>query len=411
MENQILEKYARLVVQSGVNIQKGQTLVVASPIECAPFTRLIAEQAYQAGARDVVINWKDEISSKIRFLQAPNEIFDEFPNWQKEFYLSYVREGAAFVSISASDPELLKDVDPGRIMRVQKASNTALEEYRERLMSNRNRWCVVSVPTPAWAKKVFAGLPEAEAVEALWSSIAKAVRVDTEDPVAAWEAHKAHLKNRLEFLNEAKFHSLHYRNSLGTDLTVALPEDHLWLGGSEFSPDGIEFIANMPTEEVFTLPRKNGVNGVIVSSKPLNYNGNLIDRFSLTLKEGRIIDCKAQVGEAILKKLVETDDGSHYLGEVALVPHASPISESNILFYNTLFDENASCHFAIGKAYPVCIKEGENKSKEELTQLGVNDSLVHVDFMIGTADLEIMGVTAEGKEVPVFKNGNFAFSR
>lgn len=409
MENQILEKYARLVVKSGVNIQKGQTLVVASPIECASFTRLIAQQAYEAGARDVVISWKDEITSKIRFLQAPDEIFDEFPNWQKEFYLSYVREGAAFVSISASDPELLKDVDPGRIMRSQKASNTALEEYRERLMSNRNQWCVVSVPTPAWAKKVFTGLPEAEAVEALWSSIAKAVRVDTEDPVAAWEAHKTHLKKSLEFLNTAKFRSLRYRNSLGTDVTVELPADHLWLGGSEFTPGGLEFIANMPTEEVFTLPAKNGVNGTIVSSKPLNYNGNLIDGFSFTLKEGRIVDCKAKTGEEILKKLVETDEGSHYLGEVALVPHASPISESNILFYNTLFDENASCHFAIGKAYPVCIKDGENKNKEELSSLGVNDSLVHVDFMLGTADLSITGLTADGKEVPVFVNGNFSF--
>ncbi|HMM21192.1 MAG TPA: aminopeptidase [Selenomonadales bacterium] len=411
MDSQMLEKYARLVVKSGVNIQKGQTLVVASPIEGAPFTRLIAEQAYQAGARDVVISWKDEISAKIRFLQAPEEIFDEYPKWQKEFYLSYVREGAAFVSISASDPELLKDVDPGRIMRAQKAGNIALEEYRERLMSNRNPWCVVAVPTPAWARKVFAGLPEAEAVEALWSAIAKAVRVDTADPVAAWAAHKANLKKNMDFLNTAKFRSLHYRNSLGTDLTVELPEDHLWLGGSEYTPEGLEFIANMPTEEVFTLPRKNGVNGTVVSSKPLNYNGNLIDRFSFTVKDGRIVASKAQTGGEILQKLVETDEGSHYLGEVALVPHASPISDSNILFYNTLFDENASCHFAIGKAYPVCLKEGETKSKEELARLGVNDSLVHVDFMVGTADLEITGVTAEGAEIPVFRNGNFALPR
>jgi aminopeptidase len=409
MDHTMLEKYARLIVKTGVNIQKGQTLVIASPIECAFFTRMIAQYAYEEGARDVVVAWKDELLSKIRFLQAPEEVFEEFPEWQKDFYLSYVKQGAAFVSIAASDPELLKDVNPGRLVKVQKASNTALKEYRERLMSNKNTWCVVSIPTKSWAKKVFSELSEDEAVAKLWDAILKTVRVDTQDPVAAWEEHKQNLKKSSDFLNSNQFQYLQYKNSLGTDLKIELPKNHIWLGGSEYTPEGLEFVANMPTEEVFTLPKKTGIQGTVVSSKPLNYNGNVIDHFSLTFKDGKIVDFTAEQGYEILKGLIETDEGSYYLGEVALVPYNSPISNSNILYFNTLFDENASCHLAIGKAYPVCIKDGENLAKEELEALGVNDSLVHVDFMIGTKDLEIIGTTAAGKEIPVFKNGDFAF--
>lgn len=409
MDDKMLEKYARLIVKTGVNIQKGQTLVIASPIECAVFTRMVAQYAYEEGARDVVVTWKDELLSKIRFLQAPEEVFEEFPEWQKEFYLSYVKQGAAFVSIAASDPELLKDVNPGRLVKVQKASNTALKEYRERLMSNKNSWCVVSIPTKSWAKKVFPDMPEEEAVKKLWDAILKTVRVDAKDPVAAWEEHKKHLKKSADFLNSNQFQYLQYKNSQGTDLKVELPEHHIWLGGSEYTPEGLEFVANMPTEEVFTLPKKTGIHGKVVSSKPLNYNGNVIDEFSLTFKDGKIVDFAAKQGYEVLKGLIETDEGSYYLGEVALVPFNSPISNSNILYFNTLFDENASCHLAIGKAYPVCIKDGENMTKEQLDTLGVNDSLVHVDFMIGTKDLEIMGTTASGKEIPVFKDGDFAF--
>lgn len=409
MDHILLEKYADLIVKTGVNIQQGQTLVIFSPIECAPFARTIAEVAYQTGARDVVISWKDELFSKIRFLQAPEEVFEEFPEWQKAFYTSYVKEGAAFISIAASDPELLKDVNPDRVAKVQKTSNIALKEYRERLMSNKNTWCVVSIPTQSWAKKVFPHLSEDEAIKALWEAIFKTVRVEEEDPVAAWDQHKKNLKVSAEFLNNHQFKFLRYKNSLGTELEIELPADHIWLGGSEYTTEGIEFIANMPTEEVFTLPKKTGANGIVVSSMPLNYNGNLIENFSLTFKNGKVVEFTAEKGYEVLKKLIETDEGSAYLGEVALVPYDSPISNAKILYFNTLFDENASCHLAIGKAYPICIKDGKNMSKEELDQLGVNDSLTHVDFMIGTHDLEIIGVTSAGKEIPVFKNGNFAF--
>ena len=409
MNDIMFKKYADLIVKIGVNLQEKQTLVIFSPIECAFFVRIIAKIAYEAGARDVVIQWKDELLSKIRFLHAPEEVFEEFPEWQKEFYLSYVKQGAAFISIAASDPELLKDVNPERVAKVQKTSSIALREYRERLMSNRNTWCVVSIPTQSWAEKVFPQLASDKAVEKLWESIFQTVRVDTKDPVNAWNEHKANLKANAEFLNSNQFKFLRYQNSLGTKLEIELPSGHIWLGGSEYTPEGLEFIANMPTEEIFTLPKKTGTNGTVVSSMPLNYNGNLIEDFSLTFKEGKIVDFTAQKGYEVLKKLIETDEGSCYLGEVALVPYDSPISNANILYYNTLFDENASCHLAIGKAYPICIKNGENMSKEQLEKAEVNDSLTHVDFMIGTQDLEIIGITVEGKEIPVFKNGNFAF--
>lgn len=403
-----LEKYARLIVRTGVNIEKNQILVINSPIECADFARRVANAAYAAGAKDVVVNWNDEILNKIRFEKAPDEVFDEFPAWRKEFYLGYAKQGAAFVSIAASDPEILKDVDPERIARMQKSSGNALKEYRERMMSNRNTWCVVSIPTKAWAQKVFQNDSVEVAVDKLWQAILQTVRIDDGDPVEAWIKHQAALKESKDKMNAYNFKYLKYRNALGTDLTIELPEGHIWLSGAEYTPEGREFIANMPTEEVFSMPKRDGVNGTVVSSKPLNYHGNLIENFKLTFKDGKVVQYSAEKGEAILQKLLEADDSSSYLGEVALVPHDSPISNLNFLFYNTLFDENASCHLALGKAYPVCIKNGDTMSPEELEKAGVNDSLIHEDFMIGTADLDIIGVTHEGKEIVVFKNGNFA---
>ncbi|NLK97943.1 MAG: aminopeptidase [Epulopiscium sp.] len=409
MDTKILEKYAKLLVKIGVNIQKGQILVILSPIEAAPFARIISEIAFKEGAKDVQILWKDELSTKIKYLHAPDEVFEEYPNWQKEFYISYARAGAAFLNIYAADPELLKDVNAERVAKYHKVTNIALKEYRERTMTNQNAWCIASIPTVSWAKKVFPDLSEEEAVNKLWEAILKTVRVDREDPVAAWEEHKNNLKKRMEILNSHRFQYLHYKNALGTDLKIELPENHIWMGGADFTQEGLAFIANMPTEEVFTLPKKTGVNGKVVSSMPLNYNGSLIENFSLTLKDGRIIDFTAEKGYENLRHLIETDEGSHYLGEVALVPYDSPISNLKTLFYNTLFDENASCHLAIGKAYSPCIKGGEKMSTEELEKEGANDSLVHEDFMIGTKDLEIMGTPFDGKEIPIFKNGNFAF--
>ena len=409
MNKDYLKKYAELVVKSGINIQEGQILVINSPIECAEFVRDVSEIAYKAGAREVVISWNDELSSKIKYIYGRDEIFDEFPEWRKEFYVKYAQKGAAFLSIAASDPELMKEVKPERLSRAGKAASKALAEYRERLMSDKNAWCVISIPTKEWAKKVFPDAIDSEAVEKLWDSIFDTVRAKEKDPVAAWENHKNTIGRRTKFLNENKFKYFVYKNSIGTDLKIEFPKDNLWLGATSTTPEGTVFIPNMPTEEVFTMPLKTGENGKVVSSKPLNYNGNLIDNFSFTFKEGKIIDFTAEKGYETLKELVDTDEGSHYLGEVALVPFDSPISNSDILFYNTLFDENASCHLAIGEAYPTCLKDGDKMTKEELKALGVNDSFEHEDFMVGTSDLSIIGITEDGREIEVFKDGNFTF--
>lgn len=409
MNKAMLEKYARLIVKAGINLQKGQILVISAPVSCAYFTREIAEIAYKEGAKDVVMNWRDDLFSRVRYLHAPEEVFEEFPGWRKEFYVSYARQGAAFLTIEDDDPEVMKGVNPERIMKNTRTTQTAVKEYRDRLMSNRNVWSIAAIPSVPWARMVFPELTEEEAVEKLWLEIFKTVKADADDPVAAWEEHKANLKKSLDFMNGNSFKQLHYKNSAGTDLTVELPEGHIWLGGSDYTPENLEFIANMPTEEVFTLPKKTGVNGRVVSTKPLSYNGSIIDDFSLTFKDGRIIEYSAGKGYEALKSIVETDEGSHYLGEVALVPYDSPISKSGILFYNTLFDENASCHLAIGKAYPKCIKDDDKFTAEELENLGVNESFAHVDFMVGSEDLEITGTTADGKEVAVFRSGNFAY--
>ena len=407
MKEQVLEKYARLVVKTGVNLQNNQILVVTAPIECAAFARALAERAYEEGARDVVVVWTDEQLARIRFLKAPEAVFSEFPDWLRDMYLFYVRQGAAFVSIAASDPEIMKGVEAKRLNAALKTRGQALKEYRERLMRNENGWCVVSVPTPSWAVKVFPDLPEEQAMERLEAAISAAVRLDVEDPVAAWEQHKKNLRENMNWLNEQRFRALRYTNSLGTDVTVELPEGHWWSGGAEHARDGVDFVANMPTEEIFTMPRRQGVNGKVVSSLPLPYNGNLIENFSFTFRDGQVVEFTAEKGYEVLQGLLDTDEGARYLGEVALVPWDSPINRQNVLFYNTLFDENASCHFALGKAYPSCLRGGESMSPEELAAAGANDSLTHVDFMVGTADLEITGIGADGRETPVFRQGNF----
>ena len=411
MNQELLKEYARLVVRVGVNIQRDQILVVSAPIECADFARRIAGEAFAAGAHDVVMNWGDELFSHIRFANGTRALFTEFPEWRRAFYTDYAEQGAAFVTIAARDPGLFADIEPEKLALAKQAAGAALMEYRARLMRNKNTWCIVSIPTKRWAKKVFSALSEEEAVARLWQEIFATVRVGAGcDTVRAWQEHIAFLKKAADFMNANDFAYLHYTNACGTDLTVELPEGHIWAGGAEQSACGTVFVANMPTEEIYTLPRRNGVNGTVVATKPLNCNGNLIEGFSLTFEAGKVVNFQAEKGEETLRQLLAMDEGASYLGEVALVPHDSPISNSGILFYNTLFDENAACHLALGKAYPTCIAGGEEMDSVELARCGVNDSLVHEDFMVGSGDLSIVGTRrSDGKEVQVFKDGNFVF--
>lgn len=402
-----LSDYAKLIVNVGINVQKGEPLVISSPIEGIEFTRLLAKHAYETGASEVHVNWNDEVLTRLKYENAPMEIFESYPLWHAEGMVDYAKRGAGFVSIAAQDPELLKGIDPKKIAAANKSSSMALREWRNYTMNDLNSWCVMSIPTKNWAKRVFPNVSEDEALEKLWDAVFKATRMDSEDPVKAWEKHLDTLQEKVNFLNDKKFKSLHYTSKNGTDLVVGLPEGHIWAGGGGDNSKGTYFVANMPTEEVFTMPHKNGVNGVVYSTKPLNYSGSLIDDFNIRFKDGKVIDFKAKVGEEVLKDLLDIDEGAKYLGEVALVPFSSPISQSNIIFLNTLFDENASCHFAFGKAYPTNIEGGENMSDEELDKAGVNDSLTHVDFMVGSADLSIVGETHNGEKIQIFKDGEW----
>ncbi|MBL4936496.1 aminopeptidase [Clostridium sp. YIM B02515] len=414
MENfkENLEKYAELAVKVGINIQKGQTLVINAPLPAAEFVRAAAKKAYEAGAKNVHVEWADEEVTRIKYLNAPEEAFSEYPMWRAQGLEEMAKEGAGFLSISASNPDLLKGVDPERISVANKTASKALDGYRSYVMADKAAWCVISVPTKEWAAKVFPDADAEKSVEKLWENIFKATRVDRENPVEAWKDHTNNLNSKLDYLNSKNFKKLHYKSPV-TDLTIELPEKHLWAGGGSNveggNYEGTYFVANMPTEEVFTMPKRDGVNGTVRSTKPLNYSGNLIDNFTLKFENGKVVDFSAEQGYETLKKLIETDEGSHYLGEVALVPHDSPISNTNIIFFNTLFDENASCHFALGKAYPTNLEGGASMSEEELTKNGANTSLTHVDFMVGSPDLNIDGETADGKLEPIFRNGNWAF--
>lgn len=404
-----LNEYAKLCVKVGINLQPGQPLVISAPIEGADFVRLVAKNAYEFGASEVHINWNDEVLTKLKYENAPMEVFENFPQWFADGQVDFAKKNAGFLSISAQDPELLKSIDPKKIAANNKSGSLALKEFRNYTMNDINSWCVVSIPTKSWAKRVFHDLSEDAAVEKLWDAIFNATRMDSEDPVKAWEKHIETLITKSTFLNEKDFKSLHYTASNGTDLVVELPNNHIWVSGGSNNAEGTYFVANMPTEEVFTMPLKTGVNGVVYSTKPLNYGGKLIDDFKLTFKDGKVVDFDAKVGKEVLTDLLSIDDGAKYLGEVALVPFASPISESNIIFMNTLFDENASCHFAFGKAYPTNIKGGEKMNDQELEANGVNNSLTHVDFMIGSPDMSVLGKTKTGEKIKIFENGNWAF--
>lgn len=401
--------YVKLLIHEGVNLQKGQRLVLTCAVDEAWFARMCAEEAYASGCREVIMNWCDDLSARMKYLYAESDVFDTCAPWRSLMYNSLAEEGAAWLFIDSDDPENLKGVEPDRIRRSQIASGKAVETFRKLETSNGFPWCIGAIPSPAWAKLVFPDLGEEEAVLKLWEQILKAARSDRGSAIADWGRHSDELQEHVRILNDYNFKSLHYTNSLGTDLTVELPEGHFWAGGREkCTKNGVLFSANIPSEEVFTLPKRDGVNGTVVASKPLALDGNIIDGFRFTVKDGKIVELHADKGEEILRNATLVDEGASYFGEVALVPCNSPISNSGILFYSTLFDENASCHFAFGDAYP-CIAGADEMSEEALREHGVNSSITHVDFMVGTPDLSITGTTHDGREIPVFVNGNFAF--
>ncbi len=403
-----LDRYAQLAVKVGVNIQPGQTLVVTAPLSSADFVRKIARNAYVAGAKNVHTEWTDDELTRMKYDLAPDEAFSEYPMWRAKGFEEMAENNAAFLSIVASNPDLLKGVAPERIAAANKTTGQAMNKFRSYAMADKVSWSVIAVPSPAWAEKVFPDLQGQEQVDALWEAIFETTRITLDDPVQAWQEHNVALGKKAEYLTQKKYRYLHYQ-APGTDLTIELPAKHLWVGAGSHNEKGVPFMANMPTEEVFTTPLKEGVNGTVRSTKPLSYSGNLIENFSLTFEQGRIVDFSAEKGYDVLKRLIETDEGSHYLGEVALVPHDSPISRKNLIFYNTLFDENASNHLAIGNSYAFCLEGGKTMSKEELEQHGLNQSLTHVDFMIGSESMNIDGETADGIREPIFKNGNWAF--
>lgn len=402
-----LENYADLAVRVGVNIQPGQTLFVRTPLFAAPFVRMVAKKAYEAGAKHVRVEWADEELTRLKYELAPEEAFSEYPEWQANALVEEAENNAAFLSITGGNPDLLKDVNPERVATANKTAGAANSTFRSYIQSDKVSWSIVAVPSVGWAEKVFPEKTGEEAVSKLWEAIFAATRMNEEDPVAAWKKHLATLDEKMTLLNEKHFSALHY-TAEGTDLTIELPETHIWASGGSTSKSGTNFVANMPTEEVFSAAKKDGVNGTVTSTKPLNYGGTLITNFSLTFENGKVVDFSAEQGEETLKRLLDTDEGARSIGEVALVPHRSPISDTNIIFYNTLFDENASNHLALGSAYAFNIEGGKDMSPEELEKNGLNQSITHVDFMMGSADMNIDGIDKEGKREPVFRNGGWA---
>ncbi|MGF2614371.1 aminopeptidase [Rossellomorea vietnamensis] len=404
-----LKKYAELAVRAGVNLQKNQLLIIHSDIQNAAFARLIQTAAYEAGSSNVFIDWTDEKSAKEFYLNAADRAIDHFPDWQADRFKEWNIAGAAYIHIISENLDVFKEVSTERISRFQKASRTKMKDHHGKIRSHEVRWCLVAVPCAAWAAKVFPNLSTEEAIQSLWKLILKGCRADRGNPIKDWEIHNRTFESRKKILNDSQFQALHFTNSRGTDLLVGLPKDHLYIGGGVKDKNGIPFFPNIPTEEIFTAPHKNKVNGKLAGTKPLIYGGSVIDDFYLIFKDGRITDYYAAKGQDVLQNLIETDEGTHYLGEIALVSNKSPLAQADTLFYNTLFDENTACHIGIGNASPSNIQNGINQSEEELKAAGLNTSLLLVNVTFGTEDMKVVGIKEGGTEVLLMKEGDFQF--
>jgi len=401
-----LDKLAEVAVRIGLGLAPGQEMVMTATLDAVPLARRITEQAYKAGATLVTTLFSDEESALLRFRHAPDASFDAAASWLYEGMAEAYRKGAARLAITGNDPSLLSREDPEKVSRVNRATSKAYRPALELITRHEINWTIVASASPAWAAAVFPDLPQDEALVRLWEAIFAASRADQSDPVAAWKKHDANLHARADRLNEKRYSALHFRGP-GTDLRVGLADDHLWLGGGTTARNGRYCIPNMPTEEVFTTPHKDRVEGKVTSTKPLSYQGTMIEGISVRFQGGKIVEADAARGKQVLQKMIETDEGARRLGEVSLVPHSSPIAASGLLFMNTLFDENAACHIALGQAYSTCFREGDKITQEQLAARGANSSLIHVDWMIGSNHVDVDGVSATGAAEPLMRSGEW----
>jgi len=407
-DTSMLDRLASVSIRVGLNLQKGQDLIITSPVEALPLVRRLAAEAYRNGAGVVTTLLSDDQLSLARFENATDESLDRAPGWMFEAMGKAFKDNTARLAVSAANPLLLAEQDPARVARSAKATSLAAKPAMEPITNFATNWNIVSYPGRAWARQVFPDMSENDAVSALASAIFSISRVDCDDPISAWATHQETLTERQGWLNEQNFHSLHYK-APGTDLTLGLADGHEWKGGASTSLNGISCTPNIPTEEVFTTPHSQRAEGTVRASKPLVHMGTLIDGIEVRFEDGRIVEATADVGEEVFLSLIETDEGASRLGEVALVPHSSPISESGLLFYNTLYDENASCHIALGQCYSKCFKGDIGNDKDAVVAAGGNSSNIHVDWMIGSDELDIDGISEDGMRTPVMRRGEWAF--
>lgn len=407
IDKSYFDEYAKLAILNGVNLQKGQLLLINAPVEAYELVRKCVKLAYEVGASRVIVNTNDDALTRYGFEYMSNEELCDIPQWMIDRQQYLIDKHACMLHISGEDPDLLAGIDPAKIKEASMARMKAMHRFQYYTMNNVGQWCIIAYPNLAWAKKVFPDKSDDDAMTALWEAILSTSRIEKGKTMENWEKHNAEIQAHSKKLNDLNFKSLHFKNDAGTDITVGLIKDHKWEGGGDIASNGAFFNPNIPTEEVFTMPDRYHIDGKVVSTKPLSYAGNIISRFELEFKDGQIVGFKADDNEEVLKSLIETDEGTKSLGEVALISYDSPISKSNILFYDTLFDENASCHLAIGACYPTNVKGGTEMTREELYKLGGNDSMQHVDFMFGSRDMSVIGETYDGQKITVFENGNF----
>ena len=407
MKKTVLREYARLIVRCGANVQKGQEVMIYADLDQPEFVKLVVEEAYKAKAKKVMVEWNYQPLSKIHVRYQSVKTLGAVEQWQKEHRQHMVDTMPCRIHIISEDPDGLKGMNMNKMAKARQLSYPILKPYADQ-MEGKHQWTIAAVPGVAWAKKVFPGLPKGKAVEKLWEAILDASRV-TDDPVKAWEQHNADLARRCAYLNGLKIQSLHYTADNGTDLTVGMIPEARFCGGEETTVQGVKFNPNIPTEECFISPMRGKAEGIVYSTKPLSYQGQLIDNFFIRFKNGKAVEAKAEKGEELLNTMLSMDEGAAYLGECALVPQKSPICESGILYYNTLFDENAACHLAMGMGYQDTIEDYHSKTLEQCRELGINDSMIHEDFMIGCDSMNIDAICADGKTVAIFRNGNWAF--